>query len=449
LPFTEADVSLRLILKRPNKKTAAAPTAPVRRTALSKVLLVAGGMALMLLLESLFWPNRGTSSRHDALSGTVHAGVAQTNLPPWGRLEYVPIALDRPEEYFTNDYARSPKPIWVFRNHSEQQLLALFGTLDLTKSARAWLTDRAHWETIPTGIRIAPSPEVVLSLSATTRGQLYPLLGRSPDNYPQFTPFRFRADGFDDWFADCGLAKEKLSTVRQLAYSHDGTLCFADAATFAQVSTPEETKCLIKSLWRVSTFVLKLRVNPQTDVDSLMKYWGTLSAARNYRPLVESMTRVPEGATINVSYLLPPFARLRLYTYPNPADTNILREDCFWSSMNFFNHSPDNGFFDPDYTRKVLASDYSRVRDGSRQPGDMLMLRSKEGMALHMCVYIVDDVVFTKNGANIQQPWVLMKLSEMLSSYEKDKPYEIFTYRRNTPPPLGSALEYSSVANSL
>jgi hypothetical protein len=161
------------------------------------------------------------------------------------------------------------------------------------------------------------------------------------------------------------------------------------------------------------------------------------------------MTRVPEGATINVSHLLPPFARLRLYTYPNPADPNILREDCFWSSMNFFNHSPDNGFFDPDYTRKVLASDYSRVRDGSRQLGDMLMLRSKEGMALHMCVYIADDAVFTKNGANIQQPWVLMKLSEMLSSYEKDKPYEIFTYRRNTPPPLGLALEFSSVANSL
>jgi hypothetical protein len=70
-------------------------------------------------------------------------------------------------------------------------------------------------------------------------------------------------------------------------------------------------------------------------------------------------------------------------------------------------------------------------------------------MALHMCAYIADDVVFTKNGANIQQPWVLMKLSEMLSSYEKDKPYEIYTYRRNTPPPLGSALEFSSVAHSL
>lgn len=422
---------------------------PARRATFSKVLLVAAGMLLMLLLESLFWPKRGIASRHDALPGTAQAGVARTNVPAWGQLEYIPIALDRPDEYFTNDFARSPKPVWVFRNHTEQQLLALFDALDLTKNSRAWLADRAHWEFFQGGIRIAPSPEVVLSISATTREQLYSLLGRTPDNYPQFTPFRFRNDGFEDWFADCGLPREKLATVRQLTYSHDGGLCFADAATFAQISTPEETKCLIKGLWRVSTFVLKLRVNPQTDVDALMNYWGRLSAARVYRPLIESMTRVPEGAAINVSYLLPPFARLRLYTYPNPADTNILREDCFWSSMNFFNHSPDNGFFDPDYTRRAIASDYTRIRDGSRQLGDMLLLRSKEGMALHMCVYVADDVVFTKNGANIQQPWVLMKFSEMLGNYEKDKPYEVLTYRRNTPPPLGSAVEYSSVASSL
>ena len=403
----------------------------------------------MLLLEALFWPKRNAASPSHVLPASAQAGIAQTNLPRSGQLEYTPIALDRPEEYFTNDFTLSPKPYWVFRNHTEQQLLALFDALDLTRSTRTWLRNRTHWEMIPDGIRIAPSPEVVLSLSAATRGKLYPLLGRTPDNYAQFTPFRFRTGGLDDWFAECGLPKDKLATVRQLTYSHDGTLCFADAATFAQIATPDETKCLIKSLWRVSTFVLKLRITPQTDVDALMKYWGTLSSARVYRPLIESMTRVPEGATINVSYFLPPFARLRLYTYPNPADTNILREDCFWSSMNFFNHSPDNGFFDPDYTRKVLAADYMRVRDGSRQPGDLLLLRNRDGMALHMCVYIAEEVVFTKNGANTQQPWVFMKLPEMLSTYEKEMPYEIVTYRRTSPPPLGSTQEFSSVANSL
>src|SRR5436190_4870624 len=224
LPCAQTHVSSPHILKRPNKKTVGAQTSPARRATFSKVLLVAAGMALMFLLESLFWSKRGTTSRHDALAGSVQAGVTKTNLPPWGQLEYIPIALDRPDEYFTNDLARSPKPVWVFRNHTEQQLLALFDALDLTKGSRAWLADRSHWEVFPGGIRIAPSPEVVLSINAATREQLYSLLGRTSDNYPQFTPFRFRADGFDDWFADCGLSRDRLATVRQLTYSHDGTL---------------------------------------------------------------------------------------------------------------------------------------------------------------------------------------------------------------------------------
>lgn len=155
------------------------------------------------------------------------------------------------------------------------------------------------------------------------------------------------------------------------------------------------------------------------------------------------MSRVPEGATINLSYFLPPFARLRLYTYPNPRDTNVVHEDCFWSAMNFFNATPDDRFFDPEDIQKVLRSDYARVPDGTKRFGDVLLLLGKNNQALHMCVYLADDVEFTKNGANMQQPWVLMKLPEMLGEYQTEKPFEIITYRRKTPP-LTSLLEFSS-----
>ena len=237
--------------------------------------------------------------------------------------------------------------------------------------------------------------------------------------------------------------------MRQLTYPQAGNLCFADAAAFAELATPDETKCLVKSLWRVSTFMIKLRVDPSTDVDALMKYWGALGPAQIYKPLVESMSRVPEGATMNISYFLPPFARLRLYTYPNPRDRDIIRQDCFWSSMNFFNSTPDNGFFDPNYTLQVLKSDYARINDGSRRYGDLLLLLGQNDQALHMCVYVADDVVFTKNGANTQQPWVLMKLPEMLGGYEAEKPFKVVTYRRTAPVPLATVQEFSSAARHL
>jgi hypothetical protein len=161
------------------------------------------------------------------------------------------------------------------------------------------------------------------------------------------------------------------------------------------------------------------------------------------------MARVPEGSSVNVTFFLPPFARLRLYTYPSPRDPDIMKQDCFWTAMNFFNTTPDDAFFNPEHTQKVLRSEYARVSDGTKQFGDLLVLLGPEQQALHMCVYIADDAVFTKNGANTQQPWVLMKLSEMLGEYETQKPFEIVVYRRKTPPPLSSLGGFSSSARSL
>jgi len=410
-----------------------------RRLTLSHVVLVASGMLLMLLLESLFWPGHGLVWGNGKKNETRTA--VSTNVPPWGKLEYVPIALDRPEDYFTNDFSRSVKTMWSFGNYTEQQLVSLLDSLHLTHSARSYLMNRQHWEMLPRSIRISPPPEVVLSLDPDTRIRLYEILALHPENVPQTTPFRFRLNGADAWFADCGLSKEKLELVRRLTYPHQGNLCFADATTFSQIATPEETKCLIRGLWRFSTFVIKIRIDPATDVDALMRYWGTMGTGRAYQPLVESMSRVPEGTTINLSYFLPPFARLRLYTYPNPRDTNIVHQDCFWSAMNFFNTTPDNRFFDPEHIQKVLRSDYARVSGEANRFGDVLLLLGKDNRALHMCVYLADDVVFTKNGANTQQPWVLMKLPEMLGEYESEKPFDIVTYRRKTPPQT-SSLEF-------
>ena len=417
---------------------------------LSKLVLVGAGMVFMLLLETLFWPGRGLAWKHLGEPAKNSSTTITSTNAPWGRIEYTPLALDRPEEYFTNDFSQAaPRTLWIFRNQTEQQLHDVLGAFDFTEATRAWLTNRAHWQFTPRAIVLAPTPELVVSLSPATRQKFYQLLAQNPENVLHATPFRFRADGFDDWFADCGLSREKIALVRNLTYEQDGGLCFADAPTFAALSTPEETKSIIKCLWRVSTFVAKLRVGPDTDVDKLMQYWSPLGPAREYRPLIESMTRVPEGATLNLSYLLPAFARLRLYTYPNPHDRDVAREDCFWSSMNFFNTMPDNRFFNPEHTQKVLDADYARVRDESRRFGDLLMLTSANNQALHMCVFIADDMVFTKNGANTQQPWVLMKLPEMLGQYEKAKPFQVRVYRRRAPPPLGAVQEVSSSARAL
>ncbi len=447
--FAGSRVFSALILKRPNKQ-ASSTAQQAGRTVISYLFFIAAGMGLMLLLQFLFWPGHGALSPR-ALPATARAGepAAATKTSPWGQIEYMPIALDRPEAHFNQDLGHGERPVWIFRNHTEQQLTALLAALDLNGVARAQLGNRAHWEMLPDGIRLSPAPEVVLGLSTATRQRLYGLLGANPENVPQAMPFRFRRGGFDEWFADCGLPATKRDLARSLTYTQENSLCFADAATFSQVSTPEETKCLIKSLWRVPTFVMQLHLDAKTDRDALLKYWGALGPAHTYKPLLESMARVPDGSSLNIADLLPPFARLRLYTYPAPRDPKLRHQDCFWTAMNFFNPVPDDGFFNPEQTQRALREDYLRVRDGSKQFGDVLLLVGRDHQALHMCVHIADEVVFTKNGANPQQPWVLMKLPEMLDEYAPSRPYEIQVYRRKTPPPLSAVPQLSAVAGAL
>ena len=49
--------------------------------------------------------------------------------------------------------------------------------------------------------------------------------------------------------------------------------------------------------------------------------------------------------------------------------------------------------------------------------GDMLMLFGPNDEALHLCVYVADDFVFTKNGVNPAAPWVIMRLEDVLVVY--------------------------------
>src|SRR4051794_34672032 len=141
-----------LTVKRPNKKISAAKAATPNAT-LSRVVLVASGMLLMFLIESLFWPGHGLAWRQTKATRTNVAHSSATNYPWGAQLEYVPIALDRPEEYFTNDLSLRPTTIWVFRNQTEAQLVSLFAALDVSNSTRAWLSDRAHWQISPGTVR--------------------------------------------------------------------------------------------------------------------------------------------------------------------------------------------------------------------------------------------------------------------------------------------------------
>lgn len=62
--------------------------------------------------------------------------------------------------------------------------------------------------------------------------------------------------------------------------------------------------------------------------------------------------------------------------------------------------------------------------------GDVLLLANDEGDAIHSCIYLADDYVFTKNGSNILSPWLVMKLAEVSTRYSRHGPVTVKVYRK-------------------
>ena len=362
-------------------------------------------------------------------AATEQHSAPGAGLRPWGEFEYIKLPLEEPNELLPDINQPLAPPRWFFENYSAKQLAELLRSCDLRREQRALLLDSKRWEDSSRGIFVSPPPDVVLEMSRPARERIYGVLAESEANSAQCDPFRFRPDAFEQWAKDTGLGEEQLQILRRLTYTQGGSVCFCDGAIVQRLFSREDFTSLVKALYGERTFLMRLVINANTDIDALIKYWRKGGRALALRPLFESMAKVPGGTSINISYLLPTFARLRLYTYANEdTDPALTKENCFWTAMNFFKDKPDPQFFSIKNTTRVLENDYFKTAE-SPVYGDLILLSDSTGKAIHLCVYLADDVVFTKNGGDYMQPWVLMKIPDMLAYYNTKQPAQMTIFR--------------------
>lgn len=390
---------------------------------LSNVAFLLLGMALMALIASTtpafrWWNGRGASATANGARG------------PWGELEYTRFALREPPDYLPDSARRLETPPWFFEHHNRESLRELFGELSLAANLKAQLLDTNRWQAAPGGMLVRPTREVVLGLGRETRQRLYSMLHASPQNPMHHDPFRFRVDGFDDWFAHSDLPASKVDLLRNLTFTNSGgAVCLADLGVLQGEMTPAEFRKLFEVLYSEPSFLMHLRVRPDSDVDGLIRYWGRGGRERVIAPLLKSLARSAQGGSIDVALLLPPFAQQRLNTFNSTnASAPAVHQDCFWTALNFFNEQPDPRLGDFSHALAQLNENYAPTRE-PRRFGDLLLLIEDTGRTVHACVFIADDVVFTKNGADYLQPWILMKIPDMLARYATDRSMQLITLR--------------------
>jgi hypothetical protein len=189
-----------------------------------------------------------------------------------------------------------------------------------------------------------------------------------------------------------------------------------------------------RSVPRPKALITHLQIRPDSDVDKLLGYWvGPASGVRykDLRPLLESIKRKPDGGGLSVLYLLPPFARERLNTFPVLLPGVVHKSDCQWGTFNFFNDLPDDRFYDIAYLNKYLQDNFYQVASPTEY-GDIILILDAHNNILHSGVQIADDVVFTKTGTAYQEPWALMHLKDLLALYAATPGVHLSIWRNNS-----------------
>ena len=395
--------------------------------------------ALLMALVLMNWgpwpaPRRPAKAERQIAAPSLPSADAREpffkgNPGPWGDLEYVRINIEPPDRFLQEEGVSSEKTRWFFADYTRPQLTALFNTADLTAAQRAELLDPACWQQVTNGIVVTPGEKLILEMNPQARSQIYSVLAEHPRNDYQFWPCVCRNGGFADWFQQSGLSEGTLALVKSLVYQRGTTLCFSDVPeVLSKIPSAAERRRLTKTLARNSTVLMKLRVKPDTDINALISYWAKGGRAKDIEPLLESLSMVPGSVTIDIVHLLPPFARKRLNTYP-PPDTTGPALDCYWSAMNFFNDQPDDRYLDPAVWQEELRRDYTVVTNPVY--GDLVFLVRTDGAPMHAAVYIADDVVFTKNGSNYRQPWMLVRMEDLLPRYLQTFPVRVAFFHSN------------------
>ncbi len=351
---------------------------------------------------------------------------------PWGELHYVRVAIERPDELMDPDFPTSYQTSWFFEGHTPGQVAALFAGADLTEVQRQRLLETNRWQVAAGGVMVVPGHDLILGLGPEARRRLYSVLAESPTNQWHFPAFAWRGDLMAQWFEQSGLRPETLARAKQLLYMRGGSVCFSDPVALSNsLDSHREKVRLWKTLSRQATLLARLRVTAESDMDGLVRYWGRAGRAKDIRPLLESLSRVPGGASLDVAHLMSPFARRRLYTYPfPPTEARPARYNCTYTALNYFADEPDERWCEMGEARRELETEYYPLPSNDPAYGDILALYDHRDRLLHTVVYIADELVFTKNGAHFQQPWLLMDFGDMMGMYPSERPLRVVAYRR-------------------
>jgi hypothetical protein len=371
------------------------------------------------------------ASKRIAVDGETLGEAVRESAGAWGTLQCYPIFIAAPEAILEQFPLPSAVTTWTFLGLSADEVADVIDRPGLPEQARAELLDRNRWREEPGRMEVSPSHAALFSLPGDVRAGIYNVLARWEDNEFQHSPYFVPGNDVRRWLAVTGLRQELVDLIARTAYPVGEAVYFSDLPlAIAATTSHAEARSLLRALSRTESVILRLRLDDASDLERIRGYWSAGAAnAKDFLPLLESVAANPRINHLDLVHLLPPTARRLLYTFPRPSLAVGGRyPDCHWTSLNFFRDRPEPRLIDTDGAT-LFARENFRVGAPPPTYGDIMFFTTGDGNAIHSCVYLADGWVFTKNGANVLSPWLIMRLDEVRERYSRRGPVEVVIYR--------------------
>lgn len=399
----------------------------------SNVRLHVGLLSLSLLL-GLACPALPAQTPSTEASATS-SSTPETSTGPWGTLTKIPIFLEAPDSIVDTYPLPSTTTRWSLPVTDAPNLPTILSSLGLPNRLIDLLTQTLLQVRDGNWLHLFPPAEEVASLDSEVRSRLYLHLGNYEVNEYHQDPVYILTPTVEEWYRSSDLNPNLITAITKLAYRRGDVWAFSDLPYLLNLTASEpEARRLFQSFTRTRSYLVKLVVSPDTDTETVRSYWsigGKSFRLKALGPLLNSIKETRQTVELDISHIIPALPRKLIYNYQSPSfATKGVFPDCHWTSLNFFNYEPHEYLLDSRLATGKVLDDYLPVEPPYAYGDILFFLREDDGNAFHSCLFLADDLVFTKNGRNQLVPWIISTLKDVSSIYLASTPGRIQAYRR-------------------
>lgn len=353
---------------------------------------------------------------------------------PWGRLRCTGIHLEAPQNMVSKFAIPGPIPRWSFPSDQRGGLSDFFRDAGMEEAPLAELLSPDRIVEEGGYVHLFPPIKELENMAPETRLIIYTKLGNYPINAFYADPVLIVGESVKEFFATSDMSPDMVHRIERLSYQRGGTIAFSDPSVLIHYCNGEaQVNRVMKAMTRTRSLMVRIELDETSNIDELVDYWtlGDGVRKKDIEPIIHSIIETRGLETLPLAQVLPPLARKLIYTFPGiELAKHGVFPDCHWTSLNFLNYEAHEYLLDADLAALTVIKGCEEV-DEPYQYGDILMfVDDRSGRAGHSCVYLADDIVYTKNGRNILSPWVVMRLSNVRQIYAYKGGISIQGYRR-------------------